>query len=140
MCAVLPKGWFVSAGKYGTGGGGWMYIEYDGPGASTLGLYEGTYCATKGGCDVAGSSLGAATLGPLEGELYPTADGYAVVVGAGESPSWYLATTGLDQATTVRLARTRSPRRLGRRRPEPRNRRSSSRLLTGMAPPATESA
>ncbi len=107
LCGVLPKGWFVKTGHYWTAGGGRMYVEYDGPGTSRLGLYEGGYCATEGGCDVSGpdaSALGGAPLGPLAGTLYQTADGYAIVVASGENPSWFMTTIGLDQATTLALA------------------------------------
>jgi hypothetical protein len=104
LCGVLPRAWFVDDGKYRLANGGWMRIGYKGPGGATLWLHQGAACATNGGCDPSGDELGAAALGPLGGTLFETGDGFAILVAPGENPSWYLATTGLDQATTVQLA------------------------------------
>jgi hypothetical protein len=104
LCGVLPKGWYVSTGRYRTGNGGWMYIGYKGPGGATMWLYQGSYCATQGGCPAVGTDLGEAALGPLGGTLHETADGYAVVVDPGSTPSWVMVTSGLDQAATLQLA------------------------------------
>jgi hypothetical protein len=104
LCGVLPKRWFVGEGRYRTANGGWMYITYNGPGGARVGLYQGAYCATQGGCPALGADLGPAALGPFDGTLHEVADGYAVVVDPGSTPSWLLTTTGLDQATTVQLA------------------------------------
>jgi hypothetical protein len=104
LCGVLPKGWFVADGRYRLANGGWLRIGYKGPGGATLWIHEGASCVTNGGCDPSGTDLGGARLGPLEGTLYETADGYAILVAPGENPSWYLTTSGLDQATTEELA------------------------------------
>ncbi len=104
LCGVMRKGWYLQSGRYRTGNGGWVYVEYAGPGGATLRLDEGSSCAVNGGCDTGGTDLGPAALGPLDGTLLQTGTGFAVVAAPGERPMWYLATTGLDQATTVQLA------------------------------------
>jgi hypothetical protein len=104
LCAVLPKGWFVGEGRYRLANGGWLRIGYKGPGGATLWLHQGASCVTNGGCEPSGTDLGSAQLGPLEGTLYEMDDGFAILVAPGENPSWYLTTSGLDQATTEALA------------------------------------
>lgn len=104
VCAVLPKGWFVSSGSYRLANGGKLLIGYKGPGGATLSLSEGAFCGTGDGCVPAGSDLGPAAIGPLGGTLVGLdAGGYAIVVDRGSTPSWLLVTSGLDQATTVGL-------------------------------------
>jgi hypothetical protein len=103
LCAVLPKGWFVSEGSYRLANGGKLVISYKGPGGATLTLSEGAWCTSADGCVPAGSDLGDANLGPLGGTLYQTADGFAISSAAGENPSWLMMTKGLDQATTTRF-------------------------------------
>ena len=51
-----------------------------------------------------GTDLGAVPLGPLDGTLYETGDGFAIIAAPGDNPSWLMATKGLDQATTEDLA------------------------------------
>ena len=104
LCGVLPRGWFVDEGKYRLGSGGWLRIGYKGPGGASLWLYQGAACTVNGGCSPTGTNLGVTALGPLEGTLFETSDGFAILAAPGENPSWYLTTSGLDQATTVRLA------------------------------------
>jgi hypothetical protein len=104
VCGVLPRGWFVSQGSYRLANGGKLLMSYRGPGGSTLSLSEGAWCGTADGCVPAGSTLGGASLGPLAGTLYQTADGFAIHVAPGENPSWLMTTTGLDQETTIGLA------------------------------------
>jgi len=104
LCGVLPRRWFVGEGRYRTANGGWMYITYNGPTGAKLGFYEGSYCATQGGCPALGADLGQAALGPFDGTLHEIAGGYAVVVDPGSTPSWLMTTSGLDQPTTLQLA------------------------------------
>ncbi len=104
LCGVLPKGWFVSQGSYRLANGGRLIIGYKGPGCAMITLSEGAWCAAADGCVPAGSDLGAASLGPLAGPMYQTADGFAILSAAGENPSWLMATKGLDQATTTSFA------------------------------------
>ena len=101
LCGVLPKGWFVSEGSYRLANGGKLLVSYQGPGGATIALSEGAWCTAADGCVPAGSDLGASAMGPLDGRLYQTADGYAVLAAAGQNPSWLMATHGLDQATAV---------------------------------------
>jgi hypothetical protein len=103
LCAVLPRGWFVSDGAYRLANGGRLTISYRGPAGATIGLSEGAFCAADDGCVPDGSVLDAAPLGPLDGALYQTSDGYAIIAAAGENPSWLLETRGLDRATTTAL-------------------------------------
>jgi hypothetical protein len=104
LCAVLPKGWFVSEGSYRKAGGGKLLVAYKGPGGATLSLSEGSFCASDDGCVPAGTDLGDASLGPLDGTLVGLDDGgFAIVVDRGLRPSWLMVAQGLDQPTTVAL-------------------------------------
>ena len=104
LCAVLPKGWFVSAGTYRLANGGKVVISYKGPGGATLTLSEGAFCAAADGCIGPGSELGDAALGPMAGTLVGLDSGdFAIVVDRGANPAWLLAAGGLDQAATSAL-------------------------------------
>lgn len=75
-----------------------------GPDGASITLSEGAYCLTDGAtCRPSGTELGDAALGPLDGTLYKTTDGYAIVVAAGENPGWAMTTRGLTQETTIAL-------------------------------------
>ena len=104
VCAVLPNCWFVSAGSYRQARGGRLTISYKGPRNATLSLSEGAWCTDPGGCAPAGTEVGPAALGPMEGTLFRLADGgFAIAVDQGEAVSWLLETQGLDQASTEEL-------------------------------------
>ncbi len=104
VCAVLPNRWFVSAGSYRQARGGRLTISYKGPHNSTLSLSEGAWCTDSDGCAPAGSEVGPAALGPMQGTLFKLADGgFAIAVDEGEAVSWQLETQGLDQASTEEL-------------------------------------
>jgi hypothetical protein len=101
-CAVLPKGWQVGDGGFRLAGGGWMTISYNGPSGASISLSEGSFCKDGSGCVPSGSDAGDASFGAMSGTLVKTdAGGYAIVVARGESPSWLLISSGLDQATTI---------------------------------------
>jgi hypothetical protein len=104
LCGVLPRGWFVSEGAYRLANGGKVVIGYKGPAGATLTLSEGAFCAAADGCVPDGENLGAAALGPLDGTLHESPDGFAVIAAAGENPSWLLEAEGLDRLTTESLA------------------------------------
>ncbi len=102
LCAVLPKGWYVSTGSYRLANGGKLVIGYKGPGGSTLQLSEGAFCTDGSGCVPAGTEAGEALLGPMAGTLIHLADGgFAIVVDRGLNPSWLLETHGLDEAAAL---------------------------------------
>ncbi len=104
-CAVLPTGWFVSAGEYRLANGGKLTITYKGPGGASVSLSEGSFCTDGTGCIPSGSGAGDATFGDMPGTLVATdSGGYAVVVAQGQQPSWLMVTSGLDEATSVSLA------------------------------------
>jgi hypothetical protein len=109
LCAVLPARWFMSAGSYRLANGGKLLLGYKGPGGATLALSEGAFCTgsdAADGCVSRGTEAGDAALGPLDGTLVRLADGgFTIVVDRGSNPSWLLETQGLDEATTVSLAR-----------------------------------
>jgi hypothetical protein len=110
LCGVLPKGWFVAQGSYRLANGGKLEISYKGPGGASLTLSEGAWCLDgASGCTPAGAEVGEAVLGPLEGTLYETAEGYAIVVDAGENPGWLMTTKGVTQETTVKLGAALAP-------------------------------
>lgn len=104
LCGVLPSGWFVSQGSYRLASGGKLLVSYKGPGGATIALSQGAFCSSAGGCVPDGSAVGAAALGPLDGTLYQTADGFAIIAAPGENPSWLMTTRGLDQASAVAYA------------------------------------
>jgi hypothetical protein len=104
FCAVLPKGWSVSAGSYRLANGGKLVISYKGPSGASLTLSEGSFCTDASGCVPSGSDTGAAAFGSMTGTLVTTdAGGFAIVASRGQTPSWLMVTGGLDQATTTAL-------------------------------------
>jgi len=103
-CAVLPKEWTVSGGKYRLANGGYLAMSYKGPSGATLTLSEGSFCTDGSGCVPSGGVVGNAQFGALPGTLVATdSGGFAIVVARGEQPSWLMVTSGLDQATTLAL-------------------------------------
>lgn len=103
-CAVLPDGWFVASGSFRLANGGKLLITYRGPGGASLALSEGSFCADGGDCVPSGHDAGAAVFGREPGTLVAVdAGGYAIVAARGQTPSWLMVTTGLDQATAVSL-------------------------------------
>ena len=105
LCAVLPKGWYVSTGSYRLANGGRMLIGYKGPGGATLRLSEGAFCLDASGCVPPGTDGDEVPLGPLTGTLVRLDDGgIAVVADRGRNPSWLLETDGLDEATARAFA------------------------------------
>ncbi|MCJ7710601.1 MAG: hypothetical protein MUQ32_07175, partial [Chloroflexi bacterium] len=104
LCAVLPKGWYVSTGSYRLANGGKLVIGYKGPGGSTLHLSEGAFCVDGSDCMPAGTEGGEVPLGPMTGTLVRQADGgFSIVVDRGLNPSWLLETNGLDEAATLAI-------------------------------------
>ena len=105
LCAVLPKGWYVSAGSYRLASGGRLVIGYKGPGGATIELSEGAFCADASGCLPSGTDGGEVPLGPMTGTLVRlAAGGFAVVVDRGLNPSWQLVTHGLDEESSLAFA------------------------------------
>ena len=101
-CAVLPAGWSVQS-RTGDGQPTTLVtVTYIGPGGETLALYEGDVCsAGQSLCAPAGSDLGTAKFGDLEGKLFagpPDAD-YALYVAPGLSPSWTATGKGMSLET-----------------------------------------
>ena len=104
LCAVLPKGWYVSTGSYRLANGGKLVIGYKGPGGATLGLSEGAFCLDESGCVPAGTDGGEVPLGPMTGTLVRHGDGvFSIVADRGRNPSWLLQTHGLDEATALAI-------------------------------------
>lgn len=103
-CPVLGRGWFVETGQYRLAGGGWMEIAYGGPGGARLDIRQGAACATEG-CVPSGAEAGEAAFGDRTGTLL-VLDGErsAVVVDPGETPSWTIVGSGLDQAAFAEIA------------------------------------
>jgi hypothetical protein len=109
-CAVLPSGWFLESGSYRLRGGGQLNVTYHGPGGTTLALEEGDYCTAGASvCSPHDHELGSAAYGDMQGALSDLGpnepgDGYAIYVGPGQSPSWSVSSTNVDQATFVALS------------------------------------
>lgn len=101
-CAVLPKGWYVKTGNSHYAGGGSLTITYAGPAGATVSLSEGSFCTDGSGCVPSGTAAGDAMFGDLNAALVSTdSGGFAIVAAQGETPSWLMVTTGLDQPTTL---------------------------------------
>ena len=104
FCAVLPGGWFVDSGQYRLASGGWLTIAYRGPGGTRLEIGEGAFCGEGDGCVPAGTDVGAAAFGDLQGTLVAADDGrVAVVVDRGAARSWVAVASGLDVGTVRSL-------------------------------------
>jgi hypothetical protein len=104
-CPVLPSGWFVESGQYRLAGGGRMEIGYKGPSGAHLMLREGSFCSDADGCVPAGSEAGDAAFGDLDGTLIAGDDGsWAVVVAAGDKPSWLIEGSGLSETAFRNIA------------------------------------
>jgi hypothetical protein len=104
-CPVLPSGWFVESGQYRLASGGRMEIGYKGPSGAHLILREGSFCSDADGCVPAGSEAGDAAFGDLDGTLIAGDGGsWAVVVAAGEKPSWLIEGTGLSETAFRNIA------------------------------------
>jgi hypothetical protein len=108
FCAVLPKGWFVTAGSNRLANGGRLVIAYKGPGGATLTLSEGSFCTSAAGCIPSVADGGSTPFGSRSGLLYDLSGSggpaWTIVVDGGRTPMWTMETHGLDQPTTVALA------------------------------------
>jgi hypothetical protein len=104
-CPVLPKGWFVESGQYRLAGGGRMEIGYRGPSGARFTLREGAFCNEADGCVPAGTEMGSSAFGDLDGTLTGADDGgWAIVVAAGQKPSWLIVGSSLDEAAFRKIA------------------------------------
>lgn len=103
-CPVLPAGWFVGTGQWRQADGARLEISYRGPAGAGLLLQEGAFCPGGGDCVPPGDDLGPANFGDREGTLVATADGWAIVVGRGDMPSWLLTVSGVGEAAARRIA------------------------------------
>ena len=105
LCAVLPSKWFVSEGSRRGGGGGRLTISYKGPNGATLTLSEGAWCTDPSTCVPAGTEVGPAKLGPMDGTLLRLdAGGFAIVVDQGEAISWMFQTSGIGKTKSTEFA------------------------------------
>ena len=103
LCAVLPKGWFMS-GSYRLANGGKLLTSYKGPAGATLALSEGAFCQDASGCVPSGTDAGDAPLGSMAGTFVQLDSGdFAIVVDRGAALSWLLVTHGLDETMTKAL-------------------------------------
>ena len=101
-CAVLPAGWSVDRGSgntYALANGGRMVIGYHTNAGLHLELREGHWCTDSAtACSQHDQDLGPITLGDLNGELTTLGSGgYVVYIAPGESPSWTITGTGMDE-------------------------------------------
>jgi hypothetical protein len=103
-CPALPSGWFVGTGQWRQADGPRLEISYRGPGGAGLLLQQGAYCPGQGDCVPPGDDLGQTPFGDRQGTLLATADGWAIVVDRGDSPSWLLTMTGVSEAAARQIA------------------------------------
>jgi hypothetical protein len=102
-CAVLPAGWSVDRGSgntYALANGGRMVIGYHTNAGLHLELREGHWCTdSANACSPHDQDVGPIALGDLNGELMTLGSGgYVAYIAAGESPSWTITGTGIDEA------------------------------------------
>jgi hypothetical protein len=103
-CPVLPSGWFVGSGQWRQADGPRLEISYRGPAGAGLLLQQGAYCLGDGDCVPPGDDRGQTAFADQEGTLIATAEGWAIVVDPGDTPSWLLTITGVDEAAARRIA------------------------------------
>lgn len=103
-CPVLPSGWFVGTGQWRQADGARLEISYRGPAGAGLLLQEGAFCPGDGDCVPPGDDLGTADFADREGTLVATADGWAIVVGRGDMPSWLLTVNGVGEDAARAIA------------------------------------
>jgi hypothetical protein len=101
-CAVLPAGWSVDRGSgntYALANGGRMVIGYHTNAGLHLELREGHWCTDSAtACSQHDQDLGPISLGDLNGELMTLGTGgYVAYIAPGESPSWTITGTGMDE-------------------------------------------
>ena len=101
-CAALPAGWAVDRGSgntYALANGGRMVIGYHTNAGDHLELREGHWCTDSvSACSPHDQDIGPLNIGDLHGELMTLGGGYVVYVDPGDSPSWTVTGTGMDEA------------------------------------------
>jgi hypothetical protein len=103
-CPALSTGWFVGTGQWRQADGPRLEISYRGPGGAGLLLQQGAYCLGEGDCVPPGDDRGQTAFADQEGTLIAAAEGWAIVVDPGDTPSWLLTITGVDEAAARRIA------------------------------------
>ncbi len=100
-CAVLPSGWWLKAASYTVPNGGYLEVTY-GSATQTFVVREGRDCPPDKACIAYGGPVGAASFGPLSGQLYLNSTTYSLVV---TSPKPYVMyASGMTQAKFTSLA------------------------------------
>lgn len=101
-CAVLPSGWAVDRGSgntYALANGGRMVIGYHTNAGDHLELREGHWCTdSASACSPHDQDIGPLNVGDLHGELMALGGGFVVYVDPGDTPSWTITGTGMDEA------------------------------------------
>lgn len=104
-CAVLPGGWAVDRGSgntYSLANGGRVVIGYHTNAGAHLELREGHWCTDgASACAPHDQDLGPISLGDLQGEIMTLGSGagYVVYVAPGQTPSWTITGSGMDEPT-----------------------------------------
>lgn len=100
-CAVLPSGWWLKAASYTVPNGGYLEVTY-GSATQTFVVREGRDCPPDKACIAYGGPVGAASFGPLSGQLYLNSTTYSLVV---TSPKPYVMyASGMTQARFTSIA------------------------------------
>jgi len=106
-CAVLPGGWYFTAGNYTQPSGGVFNVTYKGPGGAQIAIQEGAFCLTSASaCAPHDTVIGSAKLGDLAGSLdtYGPGPGLVIYVAPGTARGYTATGTGLTQAAFVKIA------------------------------------
>ncbi len=109
-CAALPAGWSVDRGSgntYALANGGRMVIGYHTLAGLHLELREGRWCTdSASACSPHAQDIGPISIGDLRGELMTlSSGGFVVYVDPGQSPSWTITGTGMDETAFRNLVR-----------------------------------
>lgn len=99
-CGVLPGGWTLTSGSYRGTGGGRLLVAYQRSGGAAVFLREGDFCGDDPDCLPAGTDMGSASFGDLEGRLVATDGGYAVVVEVEPGLAYVLEAIGVGEDGT----------------------------------------
>lgn len=105
-CAVLPKGWYLSAGNYKLTEGGALDATYK-KGGATLNLLEGTWCTGgAAGCWGWWPVIATVRFAGLSGQLFQggTSSTWAVTANLGSAPAYEMAVYGVSKSQAVAFA------------------------------------
>ena len=100
-CAVLPKGWTLTAGGYSKRV---LTVTYKGPRGARLDVIEGPACAGKTDCPPAGGAPGSAQFAGREARLTDLGGARFAVIAEEGDIIWQVSGTGIDADTLLQFS------------------------------------